>query len=181
MKLPVPFILHVLLIPLVISLLPGCKPDKPVDEPPEFHISTNAAPPNSVVMLVTGETGYEGAFVTVFNFPGGDQVKSGPLDEIRAAWSDGILVKAEDRYEWYDWDFSTNKYVLDDDLDLSLWQTPMSVDPEQRLVYALGLKTPPARELEVYYLNGRSKESVNSFIAEIVEDIPLLPSNAFVG
>jgi len=102
-----------------------------------------------------------------------------PKEQVKAYWHGGLLIDGADGVEWLDFDPESCEYVTNPGVDLTKWETPIAVDPGEKIIYAFGHTTPPARAVEAHYLDGREFTPAGSLAAEIVEPLDLFTTNGW--
>ena len=130
--------------------------DRPQEVAP-FEIEELSAPPPCTLALTLGDPSAANRTFHVFRFGGSSgengNVFSGPRHEILAVWGDGLLAAGDGTVEWLDFDASTGVYVPNPNVDLTSWDTPVAVDPTDRVIYTLGHTVLPSRKLEALRLS----------------------------
>ncbi len=117
--------------------------------------------------------------VNVVRLPEGDIILQLPREETLSIWSDGYLMKKDNSVEWLDLDRDTGEYISSPDLELTSWDTPVAVDPVEKIVYAFGHSTPPTRIIEAHYLLSGLTEQTGTFVATEIETLDVLPCNGW--
>lgn len=120
-----------------------------------------------------------GPNVYVYRLPSGDLIQSSASNEILAIWAWGILTKSDGTFEWKDLDLETGEYTPADGLELTSWNVPVAVDPEERIIYAFEHTVPPSRVINAYRLDGREPVQTASLVAEEFELPDPLPANGW--
>jgi hypothetical protein len=106
-------------------------------------------------------------------YPEDKMIYSGPAKEIPAYWGNGFLFKGEKGIEWREFDPGASIYNPNPKIDLTSWDTPIAVDPANKLIYAFGNAVPPNRTIKVHYLNGN--EALTMAEVQLPNTEPLSP------
>lgn len=142
-------------------------------------IESLAAPPPCVWEFTVPRPRSDKKTVHLYWFSPDGEIIETSQDDVLAFWSDGMLVKDGVEVDWLDFDPETESYVADPDADLTSWDTPVAVDPEKRIIYALAHMVAPSRKIEAHFLDGSEPEHVNQFTADEVETVDPLPNKGW--
>ena len=170
-----PSIAVLLLLLTTVIFSTSCRKTEDVPAPEavsgELEIVDDADP--SIWTITAGDSIY------IYRLPSGDLIHSGTSDEILAVWARGMLTKSDGTFEWKDLDLETGEYSPVDGIELTSWNLPVAVDPEERIVYAFEHTVPPSRVINAYRLNGREPVQTASLAAEEIELLDPLPVNGW--
>jgi hypothetical protein len=164
-----------MLILVLACAFSGCNGKK--ERTPQFDIVGN--PPDCVLALSTGDKGSEDSMLYAWRFPENRLLWSGSRDEVLSIWDRGMLYLGKDGVGWWDLNVETLAYEPASGVDVTWWNKPIAVGPENRIIYTFGHTVEPMRSIQAHYLDGRNPEDVNEFVADIVELPDMLPSNGW--
>ena len=90
-----------------------------------------------------------------------------------------MLYTGDDGVEWWDLDRETVKFEKAPDSGLTSWDKPIAVSPENRTIYAFAHSVEPLRSIRAFYTDEREPKDIDQFVGDIVETLPMLPSNGW--
>lgn len=167
--------LYTALMIAALFALTGCP--ESTEPAPEFEIFST--PPACILAVSTGDIESEDSKFYVFAFPEGKLIYSGSRSDVLTIWTNGMLYKGTSDVEWWDLNLISLEYEPDPGVDLTSWNTPIAVHPEERVIFAMGHQVPPLRVLQAHFLDGTEPEEVNRTTADILEPLDMLPSNGW--
>jgi len=165
------------LLPIVISMMIcataiGCPP-KPAPLSAAFESDSNIDP---ITVVITTEKEVLIGYLPDCTI----QSKTFPRDDVLSYWSDGVLLKGTGVPEWMDFDRGKCEFISNPGVDLDQFEKPLSVNPGEKIIYALGHTVPPSRAVEAHHLDGREFDQIGALVADEVEPIWPMPSNGWI-
>ncbi|MFH1675829.1 MAG: hypothetical protein ABIC40_02305 [bacterium] len=151
----------------------GCKGGSARDK-----ISELIAPPPLVCEWNT-ESRDKKETVNVYFSAANDLIYSGPADQVYCVWDDGMLVKGSNGAEWQNLNRETGKYEPVEIPKITNWETPVSVDPVNSILYVMAHTVAPLRRLDAMYLDGRDAEQKGALTADDIEIPSPIPTNGW--